>query len=56
MIFCHNHPSGSPIASEADIQLTKRLITALELIDVKVLDHMIVAGNEVISFAEQGLL
>jgi DNA repair protein RadC len=56
VIICHNHPSGSTIASEADIQLTKRLIAALELIDVRVLDHMIVAGNEIVSFAEQGLL
>ena len=56
VIFCHNHPSGSPVASDADIQLTKRLIAALELIDVRVLDHMIVAGSEVISFAEQGIL
>lgn len=56
VIFCHNHPSGSLAASEADIQITKRLVSALELIDVRVLDHMIVAGNKVMSFAEQGLL
>lgn len=56
VIICHNHPSGSKLASEADIQLTKRLIAALELIDVRVLDHMIVAGNDIVSFAEQGLL
>lgn len=56
VIFCHNHPSGSTTASEADIQLTSRLTRALELIDVRVLDHMIVAGNQVMSFAEHGLL
>ena len=56
VIICHNHPSGSTVASEADIQLTKRLIAALDLIDVRILDHMIVAGNEIVSFAEQGLL
>ena len=56
VIFCHNHPSGSTTASNADIQLTERLKKALELIDVRVLDHMIVAGNQVMSFAEQGLL
>lgn len=56
VIICHNHPSGSKVASDADIQLTKRLIAALELIDVRVLDHMIVAGNDIVSFAEQGLL
>jgi len=56
VIFCHNHPSGSTAASQADILLTERLTRALELIDVRVLDHMIVAGNQVTSFAEQGLL
>jgi len=56
VILCHNHPSGSTTASEADIQITRRLIAALELIDVSVLDHMIVAGNKVMSFAEHGLL
>jgi len=56
VIFCHNHPSGSLKASEADIQLTQRLTKALDLIDVRVLDHMIVAGQHVMSFAEQGLL
>ena len=56
VIFCHNHPSGSTTASEADIHLTARLKKALELIDVRVLDHMIVAGNQVMSFAENGLL
>ena len=56
VIFCHNHPSGSTTASQADIQLTKRLSAALDLIDVRVLDHMIVAGNSVTSMAEMGLL
>ncbi len=56
VIFCHNHPSGSTKASHADIQLTERLKKALDLIDVRVLDHMIVAGHQVMSFAEQGLL
>lgn len=56
VIFCHNHPSGCNTASDADIRLTQRLKSALELIDVRVLDHMIVAHNQVLSFAEQGLL
>jgi len=56
VIFCHNHPSGSNTASEADIQLTRCLKSALDLIDVRVLDHMIVARNQVMSFAEHGLL
>ena len=56
VIFCHNHPSGSSTASQADIQLTQRLKSALELIDVRVLDHLIVARHQVMSFAERGLL
>jgi DNA repair protein RadC len=56
VIICHNHPSGSTVVSQADRHITKRLQSALELIDVRVLDHLIVAGNEVVSFAEQGLL
>ena len=56
VILCHNHPSGSTEASAADIQITRRLQSALELIDVRVLDHLIVAGSEVVSFAERGLI
>lgn len=56
VILCHNHPSGSTRVSQADRQLTQRLVEALALIDVKVLDHLIVAGATVVSFAEQGLL
>lgn len=56
VIFCHNHPSGSCQPSEADRHITQRLKEALSLIDVKVLDHLIVAANRVISFAERGIL
>ena len=56
VILCHNHPSGSTTASQADIHITERLKKALELIDVSVLDHMIVAEHNVMSFAEHGLL
>jgi DNA repair protein RadC len=51
----HNHPSGVAEPSVADERITKRLKDALALIDVRVLDHLIV-GEEVISFAERGLL
>jgi DNA repair protein RadC len=55
IIFAHNHPSGSADASDADKELTRRLKKALALIDVKVLDHFIVAGKSVpLSFAEMG--
>ena len=56
VILCHNHPSGSTQASQADIQIIRRLQSALELIDVRVLDHLIVAGSHVVSFTEQGLM
>ncbi len=56
VIFAHNHPSGSPDPSRADIQLTTDLQKILGLIDVKVLDHFIVTGEKSTSFAERGLL
>jgi len=55
-IFAHNHPSGVAEPSAADELLTRQLKSALALVDVRVLDHFIVAGAEAISFAERGLL
>lgn len=54
VIFAHNHPSGTPEPSRADINMTARLKTALELFEISTLDHFIVAGNDVISMAERG--
>lgn len=56
LILAHNHPSGSPEPSPSDQSLTKTIQSAMQLIDVRLLDHIIVAGNDVISFAELGLL
>jgi len=56
VIFAHNHPSGLAEPSRADELLTQALKQALALVDVKVLDHFIVAGNGALSFAERGLL
>jgi DNA repair protein RadC len=56
VIFAHNHPSGAAQPSQADELLTRNLKEALSLVEVKVLDHFIVAGNQAISFAERGLL
>lgn len=56
VVFAHNHPSGQPEPSRADEYLTNTLKSALQLIDVRVLDHMIVGGDRVVSFAERGLL
>ncbi len=56
VIFTHNHPSGSPQPSRADETLTQTLKTALTLVDVRVLDHVVVAGHEAVSMAERGLI
>ena len=56
VIFAHNHPSGEPHPSQADRALTKTLADALALIDVRVLDHFIVAPGASLSFAEQGMM
>jgi DNA repair protein RadC len=56
VIFAHPHPSGSPEPSEADKLITRQLRQALALIEVRVLDHFVVAGNDTVSFAERGLL
>ena len=56
VILCHNHPSGASTPSRADEALTQNLKTALALVDVRVLDHMIVTCGGCLSFAEQGLL
>jgi DNA repair protein RadC len=56
IIFAHNHPSGVVEPSQADRQLTAALKQALALVDVRVLDHFIVAGSQILSFAERGLL
>jgi len=56
VIFAHNHPSGAAEPSRADEMLTQALKQSLALVDVKVLDHFVVAGSESISFAERGLI
>ena len=53
VIFAHNHPSGLAEPSSADIAITKRLQAALATIDVRVLDHLIIGANEVVSLAER---
>ena len=56
VILAHNHPSGSVEPSRADEFLTQTLKTALALVDVRVLDHLVVAGADVCSCAERGLV
>ncbi|MGE8405973.1 MAG: RadC family protein [Pseudomonas sp.] len=54
LILCHNHPSGNPEPSPADIRLTHQLTRALEMIDVRVLDHFIIGDGEPLSMREHG--
>lgn len=56
VILCHNHPSGTLVASEADKQITKKLRLAGESLDIKVLDHVIITESGYFSFADDGLL
>jgi DNA repair protein RadC len=56
VILAHNHPSGVAEPSRADEFLTQTLKQSLQLIDVRVIDHLVVGGDQVISFAERGLL
>lgn len=54
VMLAHNHPSGSPAPSESDVLLTRALVQALALVDIRILDHFVVAGHQVHSFAEHG--
>ena len=56
IMLAHNHPSGSPEPSDSDLLLTRALAQALSLVDIRVLDHFVVAGHRVHSFAEHGQL
>ena len=56
VLLSHNHPSGFPEPSNSDIAITRNVRDALALVDVKVLDHVVIAGTDSVSFAERGLL
>ncbi len=56
VILAHNHPSGNLTASQADIDLTKKLKESGKLLEIQVLDHIIVAGKNYLSFADEGML
>jgi DNA repair protein RadC len=55
LILCHNHPSGSLVPSSADKQITKKIKTAGEILDVKVLDHVIITESKYYSFVDEGI-
>ena len=54
LIFYHNHPSGVAEPSQSDRRITRRLNDALSLVEIRVLDHFVVGGGDVVSFAERG--
>ncbi len=56
LIFVHNHPSGDPMPSESDKDITKELIFAAHIMQIKVLDHIIIGNNCYFSFADKGLI
>jgi len=56
VILAHNHPSGNLTASQADIDLTKKLVSGGRLLEIQVMDHLIIAGQKYFSFADDGLI
>jgi len=56
IIICHNHPSGNVMPSEEDIKLTKKIKEACNTLNIKLLDHLIISGNNRYSFYESGIL
>jgi DNA repair protein RadC len=56
VILAHNHPSGVAEPSHADKQITQRIIAAMNLVDIKVLDHFVIGDGEAVSFAQRGLI
>lgn len=56
LIFVHNHPSGDPVPSPSDKDITKELLFAGNLMQIKVLDHIIIGDNKYFSFADEGLI
>lgn len=56
VVLAHNHPSGNKIPSNNDKKLTDKVVKALQLLDIRVLDHIIITDNDYYSFADGGLL
>ena len=56
VILAHNHPSGVAEPSQADKQITARIIAAMNLVDIRVLDHFVVGDGDAVSFVQRGLL
>ena len=56
IILCHNHPSGNVQPSQADVNLTKKIKAGGEMMDIKVLDHIIISERKYYSFADEGII
>jgi len=56
IIICHNHPSGDPEPSTGDKEITKVLVTALEIVGIRILDHVVLGNGRFFSFADVGLI
>ena len=56
VIVCHNHPSGNNQPSDADVRITEKLKKASEMLEIKLLDHIIIADKSYFSFADEGLI
>lgn len=56
VIVCHNHPSGDPEPSRADVQITKRLVEGAEVLGIRLLDHVVFGDGRYVSFKDRGLL
>jgi len=56
LILCHNHPSGNCFPSEEDLRITKKIQEAAKFLEMQILDHVIIAGNDYYSFADEGVL
>lgn len=56
IILCHNHPSGTMQASDADLKITRKIADAAKIMDITVLDHIIIGNNKYLSLADEGIL
>jgi len=56
IILCHNHPSGTMEASDADLKITRKMLKAAGLMDISILDHIIIGQNNYLSMADEGIL
>ncbi len=56
LILCHNHPSGTMEASDADLKITRKISDAAKIMDISVIDHIIIGQNQYLSFADEGML